>query len=79
MNRVDMIRALVRPFCVVWSVIMISVLAMRAMSGESIAPDSVGADCVYALLAISGSVALEWTGERGIANIITLIKKLRAR
>jgi len=75
MIRIDMICALVRPIAVIYSVIALSILAFMAMSGCSMPAEGVGANCVNALIAISGIVTVEYSIERGIRHYLDERKK----
>lgn len=64
------LRAIVRPFTIMYAVVMVSVLAIMAMSGHSMPPTGVGANCVNALIGIAGVVTTEYAFERGVRHII---------
>lgn len=75
MLKVDMICALVRPIAVLYSVVVLSILAFMAMSGCSMPADGVGANCVNALITIAGIVTVEYSIERGIRHYLDERKK----
>lgn len=64
------VRAIVRPLTIIYSVFILSILAIMAMSGYSMPVEGVGANCVNALIGITGVNAVEYSFERGIRHII---------
>ncbi len=72
MNRVDAFKCLVRPLCVLYSVWCVSVLAFLAAFGYDMPASGVGADCVYALLGLAGTLSVGYYGERGYKHIVAL-------
>ena len=64
------LRAIVRPIIVIYSVFILSLLAIMAMSGYSMPAEGVGANCVNALIGITGTITVEYSVERGIRHII---------
>lgn len=64
------LRAIVRPITIMYSVTILSILAIMAMSGYSMPVEGVGANCVNALIGIAGLVITEYAVERGIKNLL---------
>ena len=69
-NRVELLRACVRPIAVIYSVIALSILAFMSMSGATMPTEGVGANCVNALIAISGTITVEYSLERGVRHYL---------
>lgn len=72
---IERARAIVRPITVMYSVFVVSVLAIMAMSGYSMPVEGVGANCVNALIGIAGLVTTEYAVERGVIHIIERRKR----
>ena len=75
MLNIEILRAIVRPFCIMFSVVWVGILAMMFATGYSMPATGVGADCVHALLGIAGIVTAEYAAERGVKQVIQLFKK----
>lgn len=67
---IERVRAIVRPITIIYSVFILSVLAMMAMAGYSMPASGVGANCVNALIGIAGLVTTEYAVERGVRHLL---------
>jgi len=65
---IERLRAIVRPFVVLYCTFILSVLAIMHSSGYSMPTEGVGADIVTAFIVITGGVTGEYSIERGIRH-----------
>lgn len=70
-------RAIVRPITIIYSVFILSVLAIMAMSGFSMPVEGVGANIVNAFIGIAGANTVEYSIEHGVLNIMGMRKRNR--
>ena len=70
MSRLDTFKAIVRPFCVIYSMVVLSVLVVMQMSGYPIPTEGIGETIVQVFLAITGLITTEYAVERGAANLL---------
>jgi len=75
MLNIEILRAIVRPFCIMFSVVWVGILSMMFATGYSMPDSGIEADCVRALLGIAGIVTAEYAAERGVKQVIQLVKK----
>ena len=67
---IERLRAIVRPFCVMYCVVFISILTLMFATGHTMPDTGIEADCVRALLGITGLVTTEYAVERGVRHLI---------
>jgi len=65
---IERLRAIVRPFVVIYCTVILSVLALMQAAGVGMPLQGVSADIVTAFIAITGAVTGEYAVERGIRH-----------
>lgn len=72
------LRAIVRPFVIVYCTFILSVLAIMHAAGFQMPAQGIGADIVTAFIAITGTVTVEYTAERGILHFLERRKNIES-
>lgn len=67
---IERLRSIVRPIVVLYCTVILSILAIMQAAGFSIPASGVGADIVTAFIAITGTVTVEYSAERGIRHYL---------
>jgi len=70
MPRIDAFRAIVRPFCIIYSMMVLSVLVVMQMSGYPIPMEGTADTIVKVFLAITGLITTEYAVERGAQKLL---------
>ena len=70
MPRIDALRAIVRPFCIIYSMMVLSVLVVMQMSGYPIPTEGTADTIVKVFLAITGLITTEYAVERGAQKLL---------
>ena len=70
MPRIEAFRALVRPFCIIYSMMVLSVLVVMQMSGYPIPTEGTADTIVKVFLAITGLITTEYAVERGAQKLL---------
>jgi len=70
MSRLDTFRAIVRPFCIIYSMMVLSILVIMQMYGHPIPTEGVAETIVNVFLAITGLITTEYAVERGASKLL---------
>ena len=70
MSRVDVLRALVRPVCVIYCTVILGILAIMCTAGYSLPAGGSGAVIVNTFIGITATVTTEYTIERGVKKYL---------
>ena len=70
MPRIEALRAIVRPFCIIYSMMVLSVLVVMQMSGYPIPTEGTADTIVKVFLAITGLITTEYAVERGAQKLL---------
>ena len=70
MSRIDVLRACVRPICIIYSTVILGILALMSTAGYSIPTEGSGAVIVNTFIGITGSMIAEYTFERGVLKYL---------
>ena len=67
---IERLRAIVRPFVVLYCTVILGVLAIMQSTGFTLPSEGVGADIVTAFIIITGGVTGEYAIERGVRHFL---------
>ena len=70
MSRIDLLRASVRPVCVIYCTVILGILAIMCTAGYSLPAAGSGAVIVNTFIGITATVTIEYTAERGIRHYL---------
>ena len=70
MSRIDVLRASVRPICIIYSTVILGILAIMCTAGYSLPTEGSGAVIVNTFIGITASMAIEYTAERGVIKYL---------
>jgi hypothetical protein len=70
MSRVDVLRALVRPVCVIYCTVILGILAIMCTAGYALPAGGSGSVIVNTFIGITATVTTEYTIERGVKKYL---------
>jgi len=70
MSRIDVLRAIVRPVCVIYCTVILGILAIMCTAGYSLPAAGSGAVIVNTFIGITATVITEYTVERGVKKYL---------
>ena len=70
MSRIDVLRAIVRPICVIYCTVILGILTIMCTAGYSLPAAGSGSVIVSTFIGITATVTIEYAAERGIRHYL---------